>query len=565
MATQAISIPRPAEVSKSNFLLRFFPSLGDLAFLMPLLVLFAVMQGTEALLGDGDPGWHIRTGEWILQNHRVPFTDMFSFTQAGKPWFAWEWLWDVTFGFIHQTAGMGVVLLISMAIIGTTMLLLFRQTSRLCGNPVLAIGLTVLACGSASIHFLARPHLFTLLLTAVFMILLESRRGRGQTIYWVFPALELLWVNLHGGFIAGIILISGYAAGAVILALSRGARLPAAVHKNRGLLATAALCLAVTFVNPYTYHLHQHVIAFLTDSYAYTHIAEFIPLSFNHPASKFFEPLALLGAVSVAWSLVRKRYDHAILLALWLHFALMSARNVPIYAIVATPLIARSMRDWLILIGRRNGATITGRAARWFRCFGQEVRPFERVPRFHLVSAAGLALIATIVYAPNPPDAFRPAYNSTAFPVQAAEHLGAPGNRVLSIDTWGGYLIYAQYPSRKVFVDGRSDFYGDKFENTCADLLTAKPGWKKLLDSYHFDRVLLPPDSALVSTLRLTKEWKAVYEDKTAVVFEPASSSGKPGDTLSAAFRAQKTDVAANSAVADETVTITNPREKRGA
>jgi hypothetical protein len=164
-----------------------------------------------------------------------------------------------------------------------------------------------------------------------------------------------------------------------------------------------------------------------------------------------------------------------------------------------------------------------------------------------------------VVYSANPPEFFRPAYSSANFPVKAAEHLGSPENRVLSIDTWGGYLIYAQYPQRKVFVDGRSDFYGDDFENTCADLLNARKGWQKLLDKYRFDRILLPPDVALVATLRLTKGWKAVYEDKTAIVFAPA------GETSSAAPRAQKNDVTATSAVADAVVTIPNPKQKRGA
>jgi hypothetical protein len=474
-------------------------------------------------------------------------------------------LWDILFGFIHQTFGMGAVLLISMTLIAVTMSLVFRQASKLSGNPVLAIGLTVLTCASASIHFLARPHLFTLLLTAIFMILLESRRSGGTKIYWIFPALMLFWVNLHGGFVTGIILVSGYAAGGMVRALFHGSRVAAAVRKNRGMLVTALLCFAVTFLNPYTYHLHQHVITFLADPYSYTHIQEFQPLSFNHPASKFFEPLMLLGAVAAVWSLVRGRFDHAILLAIWLHLGLMSARNVPIYAIVATPVIARSMRDWFFVLGRRNLTNPLGRFARWFRSFGHEVTPFERVPRLRLTSVAAIAVVASVLYAPNPPESFRPAFNSTAFPVEAAQHLGAPGNRVLSIDTWGGYLIYAQYPSRKVFVDGRSDFFGDDFENTCVDLFNVRPGWKQLFDKYHFDRVMLPPDVALVSALRLTNEWKAVYQDKTAVIFEPVPSSTKASETSSAASRAQKNDVTATSAVAVEAVTIPNHKEKRGA
>ena len=84
---------------------RFLPSLTDLAFLMPLIFIFFRLNGARTLLGDGDTGWHIRTGEWILAHHRVPQVDMFSFSRPGAPWFAWEWLWDVLFALHFISAG----------------------------------------------------------------------------------------------------------------------------------------------------------------------------------------------------------------------------------------------------------------------------------------------------------------------------------------------------------------------------------------------------------------------------------------------------------------------------
>src|SRR5258708_8305806 len=68
------------------------PSLSDLAFLTPTLVLFWCTTGVGWLLTDSDTGWHIRTGEWILQNGRVPTTDFFSFTKVGQPCFPWDCL-----------------------------------------------------------------------------------------------------------------------------------------------------------------------------------------------------------------------------------------------------------------------------------------------------------------------------------------------------------------------------------------------------------------------------------------------------------------------------------------
>ena len=149
----------------------------------------------------------------------------------------------------------------------------------------------------------------------------------------------------------------------------------------------------------------------------------------------------------------------------------------------------------------------------------------ERIPRFYLCSAAGIALLAAVLYAPNPPQKFRPAYDPERFPVKAMSSVPAGSDRIFTGDAWAGYLIYEQYPARKVFVDGRSDFYGDSVEKAYGDILNAKPGWQQLLQHYRIDTVLLPPDNTLVATLRLSPGWEPVYEDKTAVVFRAVKRS----------------------------------------
>src|SRR5579864_2222806 len=82
------------------------PTLSDLAFVTPILVLFWSTTGVGWLLTDSDTGWHVRTGEWILQNGRIPATDLFSFTKFGQPWFAWEWLSDVSMAAVHRHFGL---------------------------------------------------------------------------------------------------------------------------------------------------------------------------------------------------------------------------------------------------------------------------------------------------------------------------------------------------------------------------------------------------------------------------------------------------------------------------
>lgn len=137
---------------------RVLPSLTDFAFLMPVFFLFAGMGGAKTLLGDGDTGWHVRTGEWILSHGRVPNKDLFSFTKTGQPWFAWEWLWDVIFAWLHQHWGMASVVVASVLVISATSALVFRLSFKKCGNPLIALAATFLAMAGSALGRYTREY-----------------------------------------------------------------------------------------------------------------------------------------------------------------------------------------------------------------------------------------------------------------------------------------------------------------------------------------------------------------------------------------------------------------------
>ena len=173
--------------SRSSRLFRWFPSLTDAAFILPLVFLFCRMKGAHTLLGDGDTGWHLRTGEWILAHGQVPHADIFSFTRAGQPWFAWEWLWDVLFGWLHLHAGMAAVVLASSLILALTFALLFRMARRR-SDALVALAVTVLAAGASAGHWLARPHLLTMLFLVVFYAILDRSAGESAALVAVAAA-----------------------------------------------------------------------------------------------------------------------------------------------------------------------------------------------------------------------------------------------------------------------------------------------------------------------------------------------------------------------------------------
>jgi len=507
----------------TSLALRLFPSLTDVAFLMPLVFLFLRLAGAKTLLGDGDTGWHLRTGEWILANGRVPDRDIFSFTKAGEPWLAWEWLWDVSFGWLHLKWGMAAVVLASSLILALTFALLFRLVRRASNHEFIAIAVTLVACGGSALHWLARPHLFSLLFVVIFCSILERvREGRRRLLWWL-PPLTALWTNLHGGFIAGVFLILAYAAGelAAWVVEAEEQQRRAALARSKPYLLTALAAAAASLLNPYGYQLHLHIARYLSDPFLYRHISEYQAIDFQSPAAIYLELMLVAGGLAAWRSLRRREYVHVILYLAWGHAALYAARNIPIFLLVVAPNAARALAE---LAAELRTASVRACIRRWaesFRNYTSEFARLDRVTRWHPASLVAAGLTATLLFAPNPPEKFRARYDPKRYPARVLETLGeeAFAQGVFTHDEWGDYLIFRLYPKGKVFVDGRSDFYGSRFGRAFLDLMQAKHGWERNLDHYDVHTVLLPVDAPLAATMKLAPRWRVIYDDGMAIVF----------------------------------------------
>jgi len=145
--------------------------------------------------------------------------------------------------------------------------------------------------------------------------------------------------------------------------------------------------------------------------------------------------------------------------------------------------------------------------------------------------------VAAILFAPAPPQRFRSEYDPKTYPAGAIEVLRRdPSARVFTHDEWGDYLIWRLYPAGKVFVDGRSDFYGDDFENKYIDVLNVKHDWEKILDGFGVNTILMPPSAPLSGALKESSRWRVVYDDGVALIFRPISQAA--GNQASVAFLA---------------------------
>ena len=515
------------EAKNSNFAVRLLPSLADFAFLMPIVFLFGRMEGMQTLLGDCDTGWHIRTGQWILAHHQVPFHDLFSFSKPGGVWYAWEWLSDVILAGLYSMAGLRAVALMSILLLSVTFTLLYGLARRK-SNAVTAAVVTMAGAAGSSVHWLARPHLFTLFFLVIFYIVLERVRQGAAPLLWLLVPATVVWTNLHGGFFVGIAMVGAYGAGELLHVLFSADRSDASQRLRLAVryFACAAACLAGSFLNPYTYRLHVHVVEFLRDPYQSEHIAEFMTLSFHHPLALFIEAILLGGAVTSAWYVRQGRFVEPLLYVVWAHGALLASRNIPIAMILMVPMVAEGINAALAWLPQAE-------AAGWVREQGArlnhvmaEMCETDALPRWHVVSAAGVLLTAALLWAPNPPKRFRAEFDPKFFPAGAIETLAhIPSARIFTYDQWGDYLIYRLYPTDKVFADGRFDYYGADFSRTVVDVVDVNYGWDKTLDRYGVNTVLMPPSSPLAGVLKESRGWRVAYDDGIALVFRKTGAT----------------------------------------
>jgi hypothetical protein len=158
---------------------------------------------------DPDVWWHLRTGQLILETHKVPHADPYSFTKFGKDWVDHEWLSQVMLYSTYRLAGWAGLMTEFAVIIAAAFTLVFLRSP---GRPFVAGAVTAWGATAAALSFGVRPQMLSLLLASIFLFILDRSHSRPVLLWWT-PPLMLLWANLHAGYALGIALLMLYAIG----------------------------------------------------------------------------------------------------------------------------------------------------------------------------------------------------------------------------------------------------------------------------------------------------------------------------------------------------------------
>jgi hypothetical protein len=531
----------------SSFALRFLlPSVRDIIF---ILLFWSLLAGplSNRPLADADIGWHIRTGEQILATHSLPRTDPFSSTMQGQPWFAWEWLYDILVGILHQTCGLNGVVWLCALLVAAIFALLFSQLLRRGTGLILAVLLMLLAEAASMIHLYARPHIVSWLFSLLWFVALEHwerwehwQPGRPPSwIRWFFPASMLLWVNLHGGWLFGLALLGIYTFAAFVESWRArkndafaGIRV---AHRARAMGVAFVVSALATLVNPYGWRLHAHIYRYLGDRYLMNRIDEFRSPDFHGWAERCFAVILVLVLIAFAKSRKNLRLSHLLVVLLVAYAGFYSSRNIPVSSMLLVLIAGPMLWDNFAALADKPGAW------QWLRRGANRISDFsgrmgaqEIELRGHLwpVVAASLALAICLQGGwLGSWQLIHAQFDPRKVPVAAVNFLQKENKEnveelpvtepIFSTDAWGGYLIYRMYPEGKVVIDDRHDLYGAGRIRQYLILTGAEPGWQGVLDEWKIRTALLPADSTLANLLReVPEDWRVAYEDKVAVVFE---------------------------------------------
>ena len=491
----------------------WLPSMSDLFILA--FYTWAFLTGANGWLGlltDADSGWHIRTGEVILKTHTIPTKDLFSFSKPGADWYAWEWLTDILWAKLYGVAGLkGICWFAAVIITGFTAILL-RFSLWMGAGLFISLTTVLVAAGASSVHFLARPHVFTLLLLPISVWLIEAdRRNPTWRVFLIIP-LVTLWANLHGGFPSVLLVL---AAAAVGCAVEAGLAWPDSNWRPSVRYAFIAVAsLAASVVNPYGIRLHQHMLSYLTSDWIKDTVDEFRSPNFRGESMMQFEGLLFLGLLVAASRLRQKKVVEALWIIGFGHMALTSVRHVTVFAAVVTPYLAAELTGWW--------RSASSSATKYSLAGIVRQMDWDLIPSFHRTTFWLPLLLILSVFLPVSMAHWPSDYPKELFPTtMVAKHQNELAKaRVFTTDQWADYLIFRSYPVQRIFVDGRSDFFGPEIGNQCLQLLQGQSGWQGLLDKHRFEYVLAPLSWPLTSLLRLDARWKVVEEDEKVILFQ---------------------------------------------
>ena len=492
-APAVVRVARPLSIWHAIF---SFPVMLSLA-----LVVLSVLT-VRTRFNDPDLWWHLKVGATIWNTHSIPSADSFSFTAANHAWIAHEWLSETVIYGAYRAGGYTGL----MAWLCTFPSLLFVLVYALCslysGSAKISLLGGMLAWFFGTIGLSIRPHILGYLCLVVELLVVHLARTRTRHWFWALPPLFALWVNLHGSFIMGLMVLGivfacswfEFRAGSLVCS-----RWPADLRRVLGI--AFVLSIGALFLNPIGWRLVFYPFDLVfKQTQNLSSVTEWQPLDLLDPrAAALFAVAAFFFLMALARQ-ADLRLEELAMLALGFGLAVRHNRMMFVFGILAAPIVCRLL------------------ANAWDR--------YDPARDLRLANAVMMGAAVWIIVAAFPGTEKIEQQVAKTSPVEAVDYIRQAGltGRMLNDYEFGGYLIWAM-PDQKVFIDGRCDLFD------WTGVLTEYGRWatlvedpKLLLDKYHIDYCLLRKTAPQTRVLRYLPGWSKLYEDDLAAIFVRSGS-----------------------------------------
>lgn len=460
-------------------------------------IFLSIVLVNSSKIVDTDVWWHLKVGEYIWQNQVIPKADFYSFTNAGHPWITHEWLAEVIFYLAGRTGGFYGLFLLNLSILAAVYLLAGRLIYLRAERDLTLTTVILVACKVfTSIFWVTRPHLIGYLFFVSYLLILELfHRGRNYT--WLLPPIMLLWVNTHGSYIMGVVLLLLHiAAGVVPLNFGKLSAEFLTRPQRKKLLLTLVFVIAAIFANPNTYKLLYYPFFTVNSRQIVNNIAEWASPDFHNPVFKAFLAYFFLVFAVLIVSKKSVRLRDLLYLGLFTYLAMFGARNIALFMFISGPILGEHAAGFL-----------------------NQSRKQKQVLWLNWLLLA--VILGYTAYSLPAQGAIEQRADRQEFPVQAVEYMRRQDLKgtVLNEYDWGGYLIWSRFPDNRFFIDGRTDIYEDKVLPDYVKIVKLHPDGYRLLQKYNPDYILLKVNAPLNLLLEAKGDWRLIYEDKVTKLY----------------------------------------------
>lgn len=464
---------------------------ANLLLMVAAALLFLSFCYTE-IVGP-DMWWRVAAGRELVQPASRWLADGWVFSSQAGDWLSGEWLADIVFyGWVSLWGIESLVYWKWLLVVSSYAVLLYvlERESR---SALTALLCSALAIAGAAPYLDVGPHLYTLLNFSLLLLLLLGR----QASPWLVALLFVGWVNLHGGFIFGLLALP-------VLLWPWRAPNPARLRRT---LLTVAVCLFACLLNPIGIKAFLVALSqfFGPDASLGTLAESFTAAGPGEVGSWFFSPLLWLPVIGLVYFLpgVRRQLDvpweGLLLTALGLLITLFNPAWVPLLGMSLAVMIAPLAGLCLLQLRLESYRAALAGVFLAYGIVHLPPHPLKSGPGFHYLSAAN------------------------GYPVEMLNFIEANDLRgkVYAPYSWGGYIHWRTAGGLKLFIDNRADaaYHGGVYQQYLS-VLTSSPGWLALLESSGADYVLWPHEfgdgQGKLQQLLDTGRWQPLCDDSVS-------------------------------------------------